>query len=291
MVPTWVEAPAISNERISIDANTDALLWPDDAHAPVMHTFAETTEMDLHSIVKNNDDSTKYYCVSMKRSELNKADPHISVDDPRTVDIDERTESLVLYIPVDKAHQIQTSAVEIDVDDFNMFVGDVDGVDVSEKTGKGWSEDGIGSAFMSKWTKADGSGTQLTQSEGHALLSYLVAHQWVAPVDVAYSKDNKVIAYRVAYRDEVDNGINMLACLTLDDTTTEDWVSEQKVTQLTNQDAVVVESDNNTEGEILTVLWKFTTEKDGSERRGCGIAVPADLPEARVCEIVQIITL
>ena len=176
VVPTWVEAPAISNEKISIDADTDAMLWPDDAHAPVMHTFAETTEMDLHSIVKNNDDSTKYYCVSMKRSELNKADPHISVDDPRTVDIDERTESLVLYIPVDKAHQVQPSAVEIDVDDFNMFVGDVDGVDVSEKTGKGWSEDGIGSAFMSKWTKADGSGTQLTQIEGHALLSYLVAH-------------------------------------------------------------------------------------------------------------------
>ena len=290
VVPTWVEAPAISNERISIDANTDAMLWPDDAHAPVMHTFAETTEMDLHSIVKNNDDSTKYYCVSMKRSELNKADPHISVDDPRTV-IDERTESLVLYIPVGKAHQVQPSAVEMDVDDFNMFVGDVDGVDVSGKTGKGWSEDGIGSTFMSKWTKADGSGTPLTQSEGHALLSYLVAHQWVAPVDVAYRKDNKVIAYRVAYRDEVDNGINMLACLTLDDTITEEWVSEQKVTQLTNQDAVVVESDNNTEGEILTVLWKFTTEKDSSERRGCGIAVPADLPEARVCEIVQIITL
>ena len=172
-----------------------------------------------------------------------------------------------------------------------MFVGDVDGIDVSEKTGKGWSEDGIGSAFMSKWTKADGSGTQLTQSEGHALLSYLVAHQWVAPVDVAYSKDNKVIAYRVAYRGEVDNGINMLACLTLDDTTTEDWVSEQKVTQLINQDAVVVESDNKTEGEILNVLWRFTTEKDSSERRGCGIAVPADSPEARVCEIVQIITL
>ena len=290
VVPTWVEAPAISNERISIDANTDAMLWPGYANAPVMHTFAETTEMDLHSIVKNNDDSTKYYCVSMKRSELNKADPHISVDDPRTVDIDERTESLVLYIPVGKAHQVQPSAVEMNVDDFNMFVGDVDGVDVSGKTGKGWSEDGIGSAFMSKWTKADGSGTPLTQSEGQALLSYLVAHQWVAPVDVAYSKDNKFIAYRVAYRDEVDNGINMLACLTLDDTTTEDWVSEQKVTQLINQDAVVVESDNNTEGEILTVLWKFTTEKDSSERRGCGIAVPAE-PEARVCEIVQIITL
>ena len=68
-------------------------------------------------------------------------------------------------------------------------------------------------------------------------------------------------------------------------------MSEQKVTQLINQDAVVVESDNNTEGEILNVLWKFTTEKDSSERRGCGIAVPADLPEARVCEIVQIITL
>ena len=289
VVPTWVEAPAISNERISIDADTDAMLWPGYANAPVMHTFAETTEMDLHSIVKNNDDSTKYYCVSMKRSELNKADPHISVDDPRTVDIDERTESLVLYIPVDKAHQVQPSAVEIDVDDFNMFVGDVDGVDVSEKTGKGWSEDGIGSAFMSKWTKADGSGAQLTQSEGQALLSYLVAHQWVAPVDVAYSKDNKVIAYRVAYRDEVDNGINMLACLTLDDTTTEDWVSEQKVTQLINQDAVVVESDNNTEGEILTVLWKFTTEKDSSERRGCVIAVPAE-PDSSVCEVVQIIT-
>lgn len=287
VVPTWVEAPTISNERISIDANTDALLWPDDNHAPVMHTFAETTEMDLHSIVKNNDDSTKYYCVSMKRSELNKADPHISVDDPRTVDIDERTESLVLYIPVDKAHQVQPSAVEIDVEDFNMFVGDVDGVDVSGKTGKGWSENSIGSAFMSKWTKADGSGTQLTQSEGDALISYLAAHQWVAPVDVAYSKDNKVIAYRVAYRGEVDNGINMLACLTLDDTTTEEWVSEQKVTQLTNQDAVVVESANATEGEILTVLWKFTTEKDGSERRGCGIAVPAD---SSVCEIVQIIT-
>ena len=284
VVPTWVEAPAISNERISIDADTDAMLWPGYANAPVMHTFAETTEMDLHSIVKNNDDSTKYYCVSMKRSELNKADPHISVDDPRTVDIDERTESLVLYIPVGKAHQVQPSAVEMDVDDFNMFVGDVDGVDVSEKTG-------IGSAFMSKWTKADGSGTPLTQNEGHALLSYLAAHQWVAPVDVAYSKDNKIIAYRVAYRDEVDNGINTLACLTLDDTTTEDWVSEQKVTQLINQDAVVVESDNNTEGEILTVLWKFTTEKDSSERRGCGIAVPADSPEARVCEIVQIITL
>ena len=291
VVPTWVEAPAISNERISIDADTDAMLWPGYANAPVMHTFAETTEMDLHSIVKNNDDSTKYYCVSMKRSELNKADPHISVDDPRTVGIDERTESLVLYIPVGKAHQVQPSAVEIDVDDFNMFVGDVDGVDVSGKTGKGWSEDGIGSAFMSKWTKADGSGTPLTQSEGQALLSYLVARQWVAPVDVAYSKDNKVIAYRVAYRDEVDNGINMLACLTLDDTTTEEWVSEQKVTQLINQDAVVVESDNNTEGEILNVLWKFTTEKDSSGRRGCGIAVPADLPEARVCEIVQIITL
>ena len=290
VVPTWVEAPAISNERISIDADTDAMLWPGYANAPVMHTFAETTEMDLHSIVKNNDDSTKYYCVSMKRSELNKADPHISVDDPRTVGIDERTESLVLYIPVGKAHQVQPSAVEIDVDDFNMFVGDVDGVDVSGKTGKGWSEDGIGSAFMSKWTKADGSGTPLTQSEGQALLSYLVARQWVAPVDVAYSKDNKVIAYRVAYRDEVDNGINMLACLTLDDTTTEEWVSEQKVTQLINQDAVVVESDNNTEGEILTVLWKFTTEKDSSGRRGCGIAVPAE-PEARVCEIVQIITL
>lgn len=287
VVPTWVEAPSISNERISIDANTDALLWPDDNHAPVMHTFAETTEMDLHSIVKNNDDSTKYYCVSMKRSELNKADPHISVDDPRTVDIDERTESLVLYIPVDKAHQVQPSAVEIDVEDFNMFVGDVDGVDVSGKTGKGWSENSIGSAFMSKWTKADGSGTQLTQSEGDALISYLAAHQWVAPVDVAYSKDNKVIAYRVAYRGEVDNGINMLACLTLDDTTTEEWVSEQKVTQLTNQDAVVVESANATEGEILTVLWKFTTEKDGSERRGCGIAVPAD---SAVCEVVQIIT-
>lgn len=287
VVPTWVEAPTISNERISIDANTDALLWPDDNHAPVMHTFAETTEMDLHSIVKNNDDSTKYYCVSMKRSELNKADPHISVDDPRTVDIDERTESIVLYIPVDKAHQVQPSAVEIDVEDFNMFVGDVDGVDVSGKTGKGWSENSIGSAFMSKWTKADGSGTQLTQSEGDALISYLAAHQWVAPVDVAYSKDNKVIAYRVAYRGEVDNGINMLACLTLDDTTTEEWVSEQKVTQLTNQDAVVVESANATEGEILTVLWKFTTEKDGSERRGCGIAVPAD---SAVCEVVQIIT-
>lgn len=291
VVPTWVEAPAISNERISIDANTDALLWPDDAHAPVMHTFAETTEMDLHSIVKNNDDSTKYYCVSMKRSELNKADPHISVDDPRTVDIDERTESLVLYIPVDKAHQVQPSAVEIDVDDFNMFVGDVDGIDVSEKAGKGWSENHIGSAFMSKWTKADGSGTPLTQSEGDALISYLAAHQWVAPVDVAYNKDNKVIAYRVAYRGEVDNGINTLACLTLDDTTTEEWVSEQKVTQLTNQDAVVVESDNNTEGEILTVLWRFTTEKDSSERRGCGIAVPADSHDSSVCEIVQIITL
>lgn len=291
VVPTWVEAPAISNERISIDANTDALLWPDDAHAPVMHTFAETTEMDLHSIVKNNDDSTKYYCVSMKRSELNKADPHISVDDPRTVDIDERTESLVLYIPVDKAHQVQPSAVEIDVEDFNMFVGDVDGVDVSGKTGKGWSENSIGSAFMSKWTKADGSGAQLTQSEGDALISYLAAHQWVAPVDVAYSKDNKVIAYRVAYRGEVDNGINMLACLTLDDTITEEWVSEQKVTQLTNQDAVVAESDNNTEGEILHVLWRFTTEKDGSERRGCGIAVPADSPDSSGCEVVQIITL
>lgn len=291
VVPTWVEAPAISNERISIDANTDALLWPDDAHAPVMHTFAETTEMDLHSIVKNNDDSTKYYCVSMKRSELNKADPHISVDDPRTVDIDERTESLVLYIPVDKAHQVQPSAVEIDVEDFNMFVGDVDGVDVSGKTGKGWSENSIGSAFMSKWTKADGSGAQLTQSEGDALISYLAAHQWVAPVDVAYSKDNKVIAYRVAYRGEVDNGINMLACLTLDDTITEEWVSEQKVTQLTNQDAVVAESDNNTEGEILHVLWRFTTEKDGSERRGCGIAVPADSHDSSGCEVVQIITL
>lgn len=290
-VPTWVEAPAISNERISIDANTDALLWPGYANAPVMHTFAETTEMDLHSIVKNNDDSTKYYCVSMKRSELNKADPHISVDDPRTIDIDERTVSIVLYIPVDHAHQVQPSAVESDVDDFNMFVGDVDGVDVSGKTGKGWSENSIGSAFMSKWTKADGSGAQLTQSEGDALISYLAAHQWVAPVDVAYSKDNKVIAYRVAYRDEVDNGINMLACLTLDDTITEEWVSEQKVTQLINQDAVVVESDNNTEGEILNVLWKFTTEKDSSERRGCGIAVPADLPDSSVCEIVQIITL
>lgn len=291
VVPTWVEAPAISNERISIDADTDAMLWPGYANAPVMHTFAETTEMDLHSIVKNNDDSTKYYCVSMKRSELNKADPHISVDDPRTVDIDEHTESLVLYIPVDKAHQVQPSAVEIDVDDFNMFVGDVDGVDVSGKTGKGWSENSIGSAFMSKWTKADGSGTQLTQSEGDALISYLAAHQWVAPVDVAYSKDNKVIAYRVAYRGEVDNGINMLACLTLDDTITEEWVSEQKVTQLTNQDAVVVESANETEGEILTVLWKFTTEKDGSERRGCGIAVPADSPDSSGCEVVQIITL
>lgn len=291
VVPTWVEAPAISNERISIDADTDAMLWPGYANAPVMHTFAETTEMDLHSIVKNNDDSTKYYCVSMKRSELNKADPHISVDDPRTVDIDEHTESLVLYIPVDKAHQVQPSAVEIDVEDFNMFVGDVDGVDVSGKTGKGWSENSIGSAFMSKWTKADGSGAQLTQSEGDALISYLAAHQWVAPVDVAYSKDNKVIAYRVAYRGEVDNGINMLACLTLDDTITEEWVSEQKVTQLTNQDAVVAESDNNTEGEILHVLWRFTTEKDGSERRGCGIAVPADSPDSSGCEVVQIITL
>lgn len=291
VVPTWVEAPAISNERISIDADTDAMLWPGYANAPVMHTFAETTVMDLHSIVKNNDDSTKYYCVSMKRSELNKADPHISVDDPRTVDIDERTESIVLYIPVDKAHQVQPSAVEIDVDDFNMFVGDVDGIDVSEKTGKGWSENHIGSAFMSKWTKADGSGTQITQSEGDALISYLAAHQWVAPVDVAYIKDNKVIAYRVAYRGGVDNGINMLACLTLDDTTTEEWVSEQKVTQLTNQDAVVVESYNNTEGEILTVLWKFTTEKAGSERRDCGIAVPADSPDSSVCEVVQIITL
>lgn len=291
VVPTWVEAPAISNERISIDADTDAMLWPGYANAPVMHTFAETTVMDLHSIVKNNDDSTKYYCVSMKRSELNKADPHISVDDPRTVDIDERLESIVLYIPVDKAHQVQPSAVEIDVEDFNMFVGDVDGVDVSGKKGKGWSENSIGSAFMSKWTKADGSGAQLTQSEGDALISYLAAHQWVAPVDVAYSKDNKVIAYRVAYRGEVDNGINMLACLTLNDTTTEEWVSEQKVIQLINQDAVVAESANATEGEILTVLWKFTTEKDGSERRNCGIAVPADSPDSAVCEIVQIITL
>lgn len=290
-VPTWVEAPAISNERISIDANTDALLWPDDEDAPVMHTFAETTVMDLHSIVKNNDDSTKYYCVLMKRGELNKADPHISVDDPTTVDIDESLESVVLYIPVDHAQQVQPSAVEIDVDDFNMFVGDVDGSDVSEKTGKSWGENSIGSAFMSKWTKADGSGTQLTQSEGDALISYLAAHQWVAPVDVAYSKDNKVIAYRVAYRSAEDNGINMLACLTLDDTTTEEWVSEQKVTQLTNQDAVVVESENETEGEILTVLWKFTTEKDGSERRDCGIAVPVDSPDSLVCEIVQIITL
>ena len=290
-VPTWAEAPAISNERISIDANTDALLWPDDEDAPVMHTFAETTVMDLHSIVKNNDDSTKYYCVSMKREELNKADPHIAVDDPRTVDINESLVSIVLYIPVDHAQQVQPSAVEIDIEDFNMFVGDVDGNDVSEKIGKGWGENSIGSAFMSKWTKADGSGAPLTQSEGDALISYLAAHQWVAPVDVAYSKNNSTIAYRVAYRSAADNGINMLACLTLDDTTTEAWVSEQKVTQLTNQDAVVVESDNETEGEILTVLWKFMTETVGSERRDCGIAVPVDSPESLVCEIVQIITL
>lgn len=290
-VPTWAEAPAISNERISIDANTDALLWPDDEDAPVMHTFEETTVMDLHSMVKNNDDSTKYYCVSMRREDLNKADPHISVDDPRTVDIDERKEFIVLYIPVDHAQQVQPSAVEIDVEDFYMFVGDVDGNDVSNKIGKGWGEDSIGAAFMSKWTKADGSGVPLTQSEGNALTLYLATHQWVVPVDVAYSKDNNILAYRVAYRDETDNGINMLACLTLDDTITEEWVSEQKVVPLTNQDAVVVESENETEGEILTVLWKFTTDKEDSERHDCGIAVPVDSPDSLMLEIVQIITL
>lgn len=290
-VPTWAEAPAINNERISIDASTDALLWPDNEVAPVMHTFEETTVMDLHSMVKNNDDSTKYYCVSMKREDLNKADQHISVDDPRTVDIDERKESIVLYIPVDHAQQVQPSAVEIDIEDFYMFVGDVDGNDVSEKLGKGWGENSIGSAFMSKWTKADGSGAQLSQNEGDALILYLVAHEWVVPVDVEYRKDDKVIAYRVAYRDETDNGINMLACLTLDATTTEEWVSEQKVEPLTNQDAVVVESENATEGEILTVLWKFTTDKEDSERRDCGIAVPVDQPDSLMLEIVQIITL
>lgn len=260
------EAVSINDETVTVHANANAYLW-DAADAPVMHVFAEERTFNDFSVV-SDENGDRYICVEMARSEMNNADSHISVDDPTTPDVNESTEALRVFIPASDVTRNKqgSSNTFLDVADFNVYLG-------------------TQSVSMSK---ADGSGASLSGEEESALLEYLASRQNVAHIDAAYVDENdSVVMYRIASE---SSPVEYYACINIQELE-EYWIMNRTVVPLTGQDAVVVDSqedDGESVGDILTVLWKFTTTEEDAEFFNCGVAVPVD-DEQGSEEIVKIV--
>jgi len=262
------EAESINDETVTVHANANAYLW-DAADAPVMHVFAEEQTFNDFSVV-SDENGDRYICVEMARSELNNADSHITVDDPMTPDVNESTEALRVFIPAsDVTRNTQGSGnTFLDVADFDVYIGT--------------------QQASIPLSKADGSGESLSSEEESALLEYLDSRQNVAHIDAAYVDENdRVVMYRISSE---SSPVEHYACINIQELG-EDWIMNRTVVPLTGQDAVVVDSqedEGDSVGEILTVLWKFTTTEEDAEFFDCGVAVPVD-DEHGSEEIVRIV--
>lgn len=262
------EAESINDETVTVHANANAYLW-DAADAPVMHVFAEEQTFNDFSVV-SDENGDRYICVEMARSEMNHADSHITVDDPMTPDVNESTEALRVFIPAaDVTRNTQGSGnTFLDVADFDVYIGT--------------QRESI------TLSKADGSGESLSSEEESALIQYLDSRQNVAHIDAAYVDENdRVVMYRIASE---SSPVEHYACINIQELD-EDWIMNRTVVPLTGQDAVVVDSEDDegeSVGDILTVLWKFTTTEEDAEFFDCGVAVSVD-DEDGTEEIVKII--
>ena len=262
------EAESINDETVTVHANANAYLW-DAADAPVMHVFDEEQTFNDFSVV-SDENGDRYICVEMARSELNNADSHITVDDPMTPDVNESTEALRVFIPAaDVTRNTQGSGnTFLDVADFDVYIGT--------------------QQVSVPLSKADGSGESLSSEEESALLEYLNSRQNVAHIDAAYVDENdRVVMYRIATE---SSPVEHYACINIQELG-EDWIMNRTVVHLTGQDAVVVDSqedEGDSVGDILTVLWKFTTTEEDAEFFDCGVAVSVD-DEHGAEEIVRIV--
>lgn len=262
------EAVSINDETVTVHANAKAYLW-DMSDAPVLHVFEEDTTFEDFSVV-SDEDGFRYICIEMARSEMNNADSHISVDDPTTPDVNESTEALRVFVPAaDVTRNPQGSSnTFLDVADFNVYLGT--------------------QRVSIPLSKADGSGDSLSSDEEAALLEYLDSRQNIAHIDAAYVDENdSVVMYRIASE---SSPVEYYACINVKELE-EYWIMNRIVVPLTGQDAVVVDSqedEGESVGDILTVLWKFTTTEEDAEFLNCGVAVPVD-DEHGSEEIVRIV--
>lgn len=261
------EAVSINDETVTVHANANAYLW-DAADAPVMHIFEEDTTFADFSVVSDNS-GDRYICIEMARNAMNQGDAHITIDDPTTPDVNESTEALRLFVPAsDVTRNTQGSGdMFIDVEDFDVYLG-------SQQQPVSFS-------------KADGSRSSLTEEERATLMSYLASRQGVAHIDALYrdSSSGEVSLYRIS---SDTTPVVYYACIDFNDVSEVEMINDRKVEAVTNQDAVVVDSEDETEGDILNVLWRFITTDEDTEFYNCGIVVPVD-DEHGAEEVVKIV--
>ncbi len=263
------EAVSINDETVTVHANANAYLW-DAADAPVMHIFEEDTTFADFSVVSDNS-GDRYICIEMARNAMNQGDAHITIDDPTTPDVNESTEALRLFVPAsDVTRNTQGSGdMFIDVEDFDVYLG-------SQQPPVSFS-------------KANGSRSNLTEEERATLMSYLASRQGVAHIDALYrdSSSGEVALYRIS---SDTTPVVYYACIDFNDVSEVEMINDRKVEAVTNQDAVVVDSDDETEGDILNVLWRFTTTDEDAEFYNCVVAVSASSQEPTE-EVVKLVEL
>ena len=263
------EAVSINDETVTVHANANAYLW-DAADAPVMHIFEEDTTFADFSVVSDNS-GDRYICIEMARNAMNQGDAHITIDDPTTPDVNESTEALRLFVPaIDVTRNTQGSGdMFIDVEDFDVYLG-------SQQQPVSFS-------------KANGSRSNLTEEERATLMSYLASRQGVAHIDALYrdASSGEVALYRIS---SDTTPVVYYACIDFNDVSEVEIINDRKVEAVTNQDAVVVDSDDETEGDILNVLWRFTTTDEDAEFYNCVVAVSASSQEPTE-EVVKLVEL
>ena len=263
------EAVSINDETVTVHANANAYLW-DAADAPVMHIFEEDTTFADFSVVSDNS-GDRYICIEMARNAMNQGDAHITIDDPTTPDVNESTEALRLFVPAsDVTRNTQGSGdMFIDVEDFDVYLG-------SQQQPISFS-------------KANGSRSNLTEEERATLMSYLASRQGVAHIDALYrdASSGEVALYRIS---SDTTPVVYYACIDFNDVSEVEMINDRKVEAVTNQDAVVVDSEDETEGDILNVLWRFTTTDEDAEFYNCVVAVSASNQE-QTEEVVKLVEL
>lgn len=263
------EAVSINDETVTVHANANAYLW-DAADAPVMHIFEEDTTFADFSVVSDNS-GDRYICIEMARNAMNQGDAHITIDDPTTPDVNESTEALRLFVPAsDVTRNTQGSGdMFIDVEDFDVYLG-------SQQQPVSFS-------------KANGSRSNLTEDERATLLSYLASRQGVAHIDALYrdASSGEIALYRIS---SDTTPVVYYACIDFNDVSEVEMINDRKVETLTNQDAVVVDSEDETEGDILNVLWRFITTDEDAEFYNCVVAVSASSQEPTE-EVVKLVDL
>lgn len=269
IVPVPSEAVSINNESVTVHTDAKAYLW-DDTDAPVMHIFNEAKTFADFSVVSDNS-GDRYICIEMARNELNQGDVHITIDDPTTSDVNESTEALRLFVPAsDVTRNTQESDnLLIDVDDFDVYLG-------SQQQTVSFSKD-------------DGSRLDLTDDERVALTRYLATRQGVAHIDALYrdASSGEVALYRIS--SDTTPAV-YYACIKVNDASDVEMIQGRKVDALTNQDAVVVDSDDKTEGDILNVMWRFTTTDEDAEFYNCAVAVSLSNQD-QTEEVVKLVEL